>query len=141
MATLKSQLESLAESFARQVLEALRAAPVSDLVAAGGATAGSPRRARVVTGGADRRVPDRIAVPVRKGKAGRLPRRSAEEIQGALGKIVQLVKRQKAGMRAEEIRAVSGLQAKELPRILKEGLRTRKLTAKGQKRATTYFAR
>jgi hypothetical protein len=31
--------------------------------------------------------------------------------------------------------------AKEMPRILKEGLSTKKLTSKGQKRATTYFAK
>ena len=31
--------------------------------------------------------------------------------------------------------------AKEMPRILKEGLATKKLTSKGQKRATTYFAK
>jgi len=32
------------------------------------------------------------------------------------------------------------MQAKEMPRVLKEGLSTKKLKAKGQKRATTYTA-
>ena len=49
------------------------------------------------------------------------------------------MKTQKNGMRAEEIRSKLGLQSKEMPRILKEGLSTKKLTSKGQKRATTYF--
>jgi hypothetical protein len=44
-------------------------------------------------------------------------------------------------MRAEQIRSTLGLQAKEMPRILKEGLSTKKLTSKGQKRATTYFVK
>lgn len=33
------------------------------------------------------------------------------------------------------------MQAKEMPRILKEGLSARVLRTKGQKRATTYFAK
>ena len=81
------------------------------------------------------------AVPGKAGKNGRLPRRSAEEIEAVLGKIVLLVKTHKEGMRAEEIRTAFGMGAKEMPRILKEGVRTKKLATKGQKRATTYFVR
>jgi hypothetical protein len=72
--------------------------------------------------------------------AGRLPRRSAEDIGAALTQVVALVKKHKDGMRAEQIRSELGLQAKEMPRILKEGLSKKSLKAKGQKRATTYFA-
>ena len=72
---------------------------------------------------------------------GRLPRRSAEEIEATLEKIVALLKKHKDGLRAEEIRKSLAMQAKEMPRILKEGLSTKKLTSKGQKRATTYFAK
>jgi hypothetical protein len=32
------------------------------------------------------------------------------------------------------------MQAKEMPRVLSEGLAKKKLKKKGQKRATTYFA-
>ena len=48
--------------------------------------------------------------------------------------------RHKEGLRAEEIRANLGMEAKELPRVLKEGLAKKKLRSKGQKRATTYTA-
>ena len=78
-------------------------------------------------------------MPVRA--SGRLARRSAEEIQEILGKVVLLVKTQKNGLRAEEIRQKFGLLPKEMPRILKEGISTKKLSSKGQKRATTYFAK
>jgi len=44
-------------------------------------------------------------------------------------------------MRSEDIRAKLGLESKEMPRVLKEGLAKKKLSAKGQKRATTYFAK
>jgi hypothetical protein len=52
-----------------------------------------------------------------------------------------LVKTHKDGMRSEDIRAKLGLESKEMPRVLKEGLAKKKLSAKGQKRATTYFAK
>jgi hypothetical protein len=80
-------------------------------------------------------------VATRRGKNGRLPRRSSEEIAKTLNKIVLLVKTHKEGMRAEEIRSALGMQAREMPRILKEGLSTKKLASKGQKRATTYFVK
>jgi hypothetical protein len=55
--------------------------------------------------------------------------------------VVSLVKRNKAGLRAEQIHNELGLQAKEMPRILREGLEEKALKSKGQKRATTYSAR
>jgi hypothetical protein len=65
--------------------------------------------------------------------------RPPPEVEGALR--VLLVKTHKNGMRAEEIRSALGMQSKEMPRILKQGVASKKLTTKGQKRATTYFAR
>jgi hypothetical protein len=52
--------------------------------------------------------------------------------------VVTLVAKHKDGMRAEEIRSTLGLQSKELPRVLREGLATKMLSKKGQKRATVY---
>jgi hypothetical protein len=86
---------------------------------------------------------ERFAAPptaTRSTRSGRLPRRSPGDIARRLGEITAVVKRNKEGLRAEQIRAALGLQAKEMPRILKEGLATKKLKTKGQKRATTYFA-
>ena len=73
--------------------------------------------------------------------SGRLARRSTEEIAKAVERIVLLVKTHKEGMRAEDIRKTLGLQPNEMPRILKHGITTKKLLTKGQKRATTYFAK
>jgi hypothetical protein len=42
------------------------------------------------------------------------------------------------GLRAEEIRKTLGLDVREVSRVLKEGLRTKKLKSKGEKRATVY---
>jgi hypothetical protein len=133
MTTLRSQLDALASSFASAVVEAIRGASLHELV---GHEGGSGRR---VAGGGGQ--PDPLSVPKKRGKNGRLPRRSAEEIAATLNKIVLLVKTHKAGMRAEEIRSKLGMESKEMPRILKEGLAKKKLTSKGNKRATTYFAK
>jgi hypothetical protein len=54
--------------------------------------------------------------------------------------IVALLKQSPKGLRAEEIRAELGLQAKEMPRPLKEAVDAGRLRKSGQKRATTYFA-
>ena len=142
MPTLNSQVQDLTRSFAEQVLEAIRGASLQELVVPknGASVAGNGRRARVALGGGGPPDPG-SELPKRKGKNGRLPRRSAEEIAKALDKIVLLVKTHKEGMRAEEIRAKLGLLSKEMPRILKEGLAKKKLASKGQKRATTYLAR
>jgi hypothetical protein len=77
--------------------------------------------------------------PMRRG-SGRLKRRSGDDIKKALVEIVSLVERHPKGMRAEEIRSELGMQAKEMPRILGEGLASRKLKKRGHKRATTYYA-
>jgi hypothetical protein len=70
----------------------------------------------------------------------RLKRRSPEQIQETLGKVLGLLLT-KGAMRSEDIRRELGLLPSELPRVLKEGIKTKQLKAKGQKRATTYSAR
>jgi hypothetical protein len=71
---------------------------------------------------------------------GRLPRRSADEIARALAKVVALVKSDTGGLRAEQIRERLGMESKEMPRVLKEGLAKKVLKSKGVKRSTTYTA-
>jgi hypothetical protein len=138
MPSLNSQLETLAHSFVNDVISAIRGSSLQELLVPG-TSKPAARTARPAAAGGG--MPDPISVPAKKGKAGRLKRRSAEEITALLGKIVLLVKTHKDGMRAEEIRAKLGLESKEMPRILKEGLAKKKLSSKGQKRATTYFAK
>jgi hypothetical protein len=135
--SLRSQLDALACSFASAVVEAIRGASLHELV---GHEIGNGRSSRIAPPGGDGQ-PDPLSAPKKRGKNGRLPRRSAEEIATTLNKIVLLVKTHKAGMRAEEIRSKLGMESREMPRILKEGLAKKKLSSKGNKRATTYFAK
>jgi len=136
MATsLRSQLNDLAQSFADGVLAAVRTASIEDLLAESGARGG-----RHSPGGGGGGQPD----PLRKrGRLrGRLARRTQEEIEATLAKVVAAVTATRGkGLRAEEIRKALALDVREVPRVLKEGLRTKKLKARGQKRATTYSAR
>jgi ribosomal protein L12E/L44/L45/RPP1/RPP2 len=140
--SLRSQLADLAESFTNAVVDAIRGASLDELLAESGA---KPRRGAASRAEAPaahgRSAATAAAKPTRTSSSGRLRRRSAEDIAGILDSVVGLVKKHGEGLRAEQIRSELGMQAKELPRVLKEGLSSRKLKSKGQKRATTYFAR
>ncbi len=131
MSNLRSRLADLASSFTDSVIDAIRGTSLEELLSESGAR-GKGRQAEALP----RAVP-RAA----RTASGRLPRRSADDIATELDKIVALVQKHKDGLRAEQIRTELGMQAKELPRVLKEGLSSRRLRAKGQKRATTYFAK
>jgi hypothetical protein len=135
MPSLRSKLDDLATAFADDVLSAIRSASLQELTGGGSDGAGSGRRAR---GGGGQ--PDPLSMP-RPTKGGRLARRSPDEIQQALGLVVAALKGTKGnGMRAEEIRGFLKLDKRALPRVLHEGLQTKKLKSKGRRRATTYFA-
>jgi hypothetical protein len=130
---LRSQLDELATRFATSIVEAIRGASLQELIAEphrAAATAGNGRSASKAP------APRAASAP----SSGRLSRRSPEDIAVVLDSVLSLVRKNKEGLRAEQIRTELGLQSKELPRILKEGLAKKKLKAKGQKRATTYFA-
>jgi hypothetical protein len=129
MSSLKTRLDSLASTFATEVVRAIQSASLEELL---GEVGGVRRGGRSNGSGPSPRGKGR--------KGGRLPRRSADDIAKTLERVVSLVKRHKQGMRAEQIRTVLRMQAKEMPRVLKEGLSKKMLKSKGQKRATTYFA-
>jgi hypothetical protein len=138
--SLQSQLNQIASSFTRAVIEAIREISLEELVAETGGLKGMPR---VLTTTAQRgrgRAPRRATTPSRRQSSRRLKRRSQRDIEKALGDIVSLVGNRPRGMRAEQIRVELGMQAKEMPRILGEGIATRRLRKRGQKRATTYYA-
>jgi hypothetical protein len=138
--SLQSKLTELAQAFAGSVLAAARSVSLDELLT--GTHRGRPET-HVVNGA---KAPVEEATPKRPARAraasatGRLPRRSADDIAAALDQVVALVKKHREGLRAEQIRTELRMQAKEMPRVLKEGLAKKKLKAKGQKRATTYTA-
>jgi hypothetical protein len=129
MSNIQVQLNQLAQNFATAVLDALKGAPLQELLA-DGRKVGNGRSAVRAAGSSGTR-------PTRP--SSRLRRRSAQDIAKALEQVVGLLKKNPEGLRAERIRDELGLQPKEMPRILKEGLSKKVLKSRGQKRATTYF--
>ncbi len=123
MPNLRSAIESLATAFASSVLDAIRGASLGELLSDGGAR---PSRAAPTS--------------PRARSSRRLARRSPEQIAKALERVIALVKTRKGGLRSEQIREELGLDKREVPRVLQEGLAKKKLKSRGRKRATTYTA-
>ncbi|MBN9162848.1 MAG: hypothetical protein BGO98_46685 [Myxococcales bacterium 68-20] len=138
MSTLRQTIEAHAHEFAAAIVQALRGASLDELVSITGGQATAPRAPRAKTNGATTAAPE-VAKKVSK-KAGRLGRRSADDIARTLEQIVAVLAKHPEGLRAEQIKAALNLDTREVPRPLAEGLNSGALTKSGQKRATTYFA-
>lgn len=157
MTTLKTTLESLSADFAANVLRAIRGASLDDIVggvvavgsaapaAAPAAPARRPGRPAKVTATAAAphvAAPSIAAKSPRKGGARRrLARRSQADILGVVDQIVALLQNAPQGLRSEDIRAQLGLAANEMPRPIAEGLKSKRISKEGEKRATVYFAK
>ena len=139
---LRSTIESLATQFAASVLDALRSASIDELADVAGRGGPPSRRGR--PRGADSDSGSSAAASSsptrRRGRGGRLGRRSPGDITRMIESIVDLLAKNSSGMRAEQIRESLGVEAKELPRPLAEAMSSGRVTKTGQKRATTYFA-
>ncbi len=133
--SLRNRLNELAASFSAGVLDAVRGASLEELLTE--SSGGKSRRPLRAVGVASPSDGEAARSPRRR--PGRLPRRSSDAIAEAVEKIVGLLGANPGGLRAEQIRQKLGLQAKELPRPLKEGLEGGRLKKVGRKRATTYF--
>ena len=140
MSNLRSTIENLASQFASSVLDALRGASLDELADIAGRSGGA-RRGRPPGSSSRSDNNESASGPARRrGRGGRLGRRSAGDITKMVESIVDLLARSAAGMRAEQIRESLGVEAKELPRPLAEAISSGRITKSGQKRATTYFA-
>jgi hypothetical protein len=139
MPDLRSSIHSLAQQFAAGVLEAIRSSSLEEIL---GETQGARREPGRPPGKpgpgrpAGRRGPGRPPGSSSK----RLARRSATDLAAVSESIVALVKKHPKGLRAEQIRAELRIAKKEWMRPLGLALDSKKLTKKGAKRATTYFA-
>jgi len=146
MSNLRNTISRLANDFAQGVLGAIRRASLEEILD----ESGRGRRGRLPDAGGDdgaeasdegrapRRGPGR---PAGRGRGGRLRRRSVDDLAELSDRIVELLEAHPEGLRAEQIRESLNVQAKELPRPLNDALSARRIGKKGQKRATTYFAR
>src|SRR5271169_3821011 len=100
MPNLRSALDSLAQSFASAVLDAIRTASLDELV---GETRGNRPGARRSRGSSTPKSGPTVAggsARTPKPRGGRLARRSPEDIARTLAQVVGLVKASKTGLRS-----------------------------------------
>jgi hypothetical protein len=132
---LKDQLQQITDSFASTIIETLRDATLGQIEELSGGKSNG-KMAHILpmphTG-----APTSRGKGPKKTKSGRLARRSDEQIAALIGKVVSLL--HTAPLRAEHIRTQLGLDAREMPRILKGGIASKQLAIlSGQKRSTLY---
>jgi hypothetical protein len=131
MATeLEDQLQSIARRFVASVFAAIRAASLAELTTAGGSAPG--RR------GAPAPV-ERRAAPATKRRARRAGRRSSDEVQALLGRVVDCVRGTSDGVSISQIAAKLGVATADLTRPLTLAVTAGALRKTGEKRMTRYF--
>jgi hypothetical protein len=143
--TLKNRISVLAEEFSAGVLAAIRSASLEEILSEGGRSRGPAAAHAPAAAAPAKRGPGRPrgAQSAQSGhkKSGRLARRSPEQIAQVVESIVGALKKQKAGMRSEQLQKLLSLDKKEISGPLAEALDGKKITKKGERRATTYFAK
>jgi len=147
MSNLRSTIEDLSSQFAVRIIEALRGASIDELLAVAGGDLTSGRRPAARPratgneggGSSGGNARESAGAGRRRGRGGRLGRRSPDDIARMVEDITSLLAKSNEGLRAEQIREALGVEAKELPRPLAEALSSGRITKSGQKRATTYF--
>ncbi len=132
--SLHATINELASKFAHDLLRALRAASLDELVRE---TAPGHVRASSASSHTPR-------APQRK-SGGKRIRRSPEELNEYANRIVALVAKHPKGIRAEDLKRALGIPpgnigAKVFTKPLAFALASKKLTKRGARRATTYFA-
>jgi hypothetical protein len=147
MTTLKSKIASLSDAFAAGVLAAIRSASLDEILAgggAGGAAKRGPGRPPKVPASAPASAALKAAKApktAKRGKGGRLARRSPSDIEHIVGLIVAKLGEHKDGLRSEQLQKELKLDKKEITGPLNQALAGKKISKKGQKRSTTYFAK
>jgi hypothetical protein len=135
--TLRGSLDLLTTTFVDALLEALRAAPLGELLLEEGRTRFAGGQLDVVS------AYPKMAVNAAYGKVHRqsvrLKRRTSEEIRRTVTAVLGLLHKHPDGMRSEQIRDQLGLDIREMPRVLHAGIDNQLLKVlSGHKRSTVY---
>jgi hypothetical protein len=138
--TLIADIESVVAGFASELAESivtlLKASSTSELVEILGD--GTPTRRPAVRNTSAKKAPGRK--PVKTG-SGRLARRTPEQIAATVADVARLLSKHSDGLRSEQIREELGLDKREIPRVLQQGVAEGSIKIlHGEKRSTTYGA-
>jgi len=127
---VKDKIYSIIASTSTALIQAIRGATLEELHAL---VDGSPSTYQPEIAAKELPAP---AAP-RRVKSGRLPRRSKDQILATIESITELLG--KGPLRSESIRKTLGLEAREMPRLLREGVAGGHFhILSGRKRSTLY---
>ena len=130
MSNTDAAIREAVESFVEQLRGLIQGAALESVqLALSGGTPVS-RRAK----------PGRIAIGISSNNHRKGAKRTPEELEGLVKKLHSYVAKN-PGPRIEQIGMALGVATKELVLPVKKLVSEKKLTSKGQKRATTYFAK
>lgn len=142
------QIQAAVAAFAAQLETIIREKALAAVTAALGAGGAAPRAAALATPKRRGRptkaasTPKTAAAPKATPKAtpksGKRVRRSAEQIEAMAKKIATHVAAH-PGQRAEQIKKTLGIKDNEWGLPIAHALESKRITSKGQKRATTYW--
>jgi len=130
---LQVALRHLAETFAEQVLNAVRASSLEEIRNNTGATSerrgpGRPRKAEAAP------------PPARStGKRGRPAKSNGEGTDVSVDRIVYLVRKSPKGLRSEELRARLNLEKIAFRQAAAKAVAANLIRKTGEKRSTTFF--
>jgi hypothetical protein len=129
MSDFQNEMNHAVQGFVAQITELARRAAITTLESAFGSRGGSRAGAAAVASIAQ----------IGRPRGGRGAKRSAEDLEALSTKFAAFVKSH-PGLRIEQINKELGTTTKDLALPIRKLIADGKITAKGQKRSTTYFA-
>ncbi|MFT5052611.1 MAG: putative HTH transcriptional regulator [Chlamydiales bacterium] len=136
MNSLDKQIRDRIHAFAEELAQLVKEAAVESVQEALGQS--MPKRTTTTRKNASRGGRPKKKAATRR-KAGRRIRRSPEQIEAMSGEILAHVKANK-GQRLEQIAVDLGMDTADMKRPVSLMIEAKKLSTKGQKRGTTYYA-
>ena len=129
MSNFQHEMNQVVDGFVAQITELARRAALNTLEAtfASHGTARAPIAA-----------PSQGATPVGRSRGGRGAKRRPEDLEALCNQFASFVKSH-PGLRIEQINKELGTTTKDLALPIRKLIAESKITAKGQKRSTTYF--
>jgi hypothetical protein len=134
MSDFQNEMHHAVQGFVAQITELARRAAVDTLESAFGSRAGRDGGSRAVAAPAAAGVA-RVGRP----RGGRGAKRTAADLEALSAKFASFVK-SNPGLRIEQINKELGTTTKDLALPIRKLISDGMITAKGEKRSTTYFA-
>jgi len=134
MSDFQNEMHHAVQGFVAQITELARRAAVDTLESAFGGRAGRDGGARAVAAPATA-----VVARVGRPRGGRGAKRTAEDLEALSAKFASFVK-SNPGLRIEQINKELGTTTKDLALPIRKLISDGMITAKGEKRSTTYFA-